>query len=117
MGAPFVWFDLTTAAAGDGVQDFYSGMFGWTFGPGMGAYESFVTDGEEPWAGVTETGAPVAGRWIPYVVVDDLDAAAKQAVALGGTVVRERTTGPAGTSVMVADPVGAVVALFTPTAG
>jgi predicted enzyme related to lactoylglutathione lyase len=47
-------------------------------------------------------------------VVDDLDAATKQAVALGGALVRDRTAGPAGSAVLVADPAGAVVALFTP---
>ena len=57
---------------------------------------------------------PPAGRWVPYVVVDDLDAAAKQAVALGGRVVRDKTKGPGGTSVVVADPGDGLVALFVP---
>src|SRR4051812_32462772 len=52
--------------------------------------------------------AASAGRWIPYVVVDDLDAAAKQAVALGGILVRDKTVGPAGTSIVVTDPGGAL---------
>ena len=66
---------------------------------------------------VTPAGAGTAGRWIPYVVVDDLDAATKQATTLGGSVIRDATTGPAGVSVLVADPSGAVVALFVPSAG
>jgi len=53
---------------------------------------------------------------VPYVAVDDLDDAVKQATALGGTVVREKADGPAGSSVFVADPSGGVVALFTPAA-
>jgi predicted enzyme related to lactoylglutathione lyase len=53
----------------------------------------------------------------PYVVVDDLDTAAKRATTLGGSIVQDRTTGPAGTSVLVTDPGGAVIALFTPAAG
>jgi uncharacterized protein len=57
------------------------------------------------------------GRWIPYVTVADLDAAATKAVDLGGTVIRDTMTGPAGKSVIVADPGGALVALFTPAAG
>jgi predicted enzyme related to lactoylglutathione lyase len=72
-----------------------------------------MTDGEQPWAGIVPGDT---GRWVPYVVVDDLDSATR-ATALGGTVVRARTVGPAGTSVLVADPGGAVVALFTPSAG
>jgi uncharacterized protein len=116
MGAPFVWYDLTASGDSDGVRDFYTQLFGWTIGPGMGDYQGWMTDAEQPWAGIAPAEASLAGRWIPYVVVDDLDAAAKQAVALGGSVVRDKTTGPAGTSVMVTDPTGAVIALFTPTA-
>jgi hypothetical protein len=36
MGAPFVWFDLTTSGDGDGMRDFYAQLFGWTIGPGVG---------------------------------------------------------------------------------
>jgi hypothetical protein len=116
MAAPFVWFDLTTIDSGDGVRDFYTRLFGWTIGPGMGDYQGFVTDGEQPWAGILPADAASAGRWIPYVV-DDLDAAAKQAIALGGSIVRDKTVGPAGNSIVVTDPAGAPVALFTPAAG
>jgi predicted enzyme related to lactoylglutathione lyase len=115
MAAPFVWFDLTTS--GDDVRDFYTQLFGWTIGPGMGGYQGFVTDGEQPWAGMLPADAASAGRWIPYVVVDDLDAAAKQAIGLGGSIVRDKTVGPAGTAIVVTDPGGAAVALFTPAAG
>jgi predicted enzyme related to lactoylglutathione lyase len=111
MSAPFVWFDLTTDES-----DFYTGLFGWQIGPGMGDYRGFVTDGGQPWAGLAPAADGTAGRWVPYVVVEDLDAAAKRATELRGTVIRDRTTGPAGTSVLVADPGGAVIALFTPAA-
>jgi predicted enzyme related to lactoylglutathione lyase len=116
MGTPFVWFDLTAADSGK-VREFYADLFGWTIGPGAGDYQGWITDGDQPWAGILPAQAVPAGRWVPYVVVDDLDAAAKQAVALGGTVVRDKTVGPAGTSVTVADPGGALVALFAPAAG
>jgi predicted enzyme related to lactoylglutathione lyase len=118
MGAPFVWFDLTTTSGdGDGVRDFDTQLFGWTIGPGVGNYQGFLTDGEQPWAGILPADAASAGRWIPYVVVDDLDAATKQAIAVGGSVVRDKTVAPAGTSIVVIDPGGAAVALFTPAAG
>jgi predicted enzyme related to lactoylglutathione lyase len=121
MTAPFVWFDLT-AEDGGTVGEFYAGLFGWQIGPGAGDYQAWITDGDRPWAGIVPAGASPAGavpaaRWVPYVLVDDLDAAAKQAIELGGRVVRDKTTGPAGTSVIVADPGGALVALFTPAAG
>ncbi len=69
------------------------------------------------WFDLTAADGGKVGRWVPYVVVDDLDAAAKQAVALGGSVVQEKTAGPAGTSVTIADPGGAVIALFSPASG
>jgi uncharacterized protein len=118
MSAPFVWFDRAVAdGEGTRVSEFYQNLFGWTIGPGVGDYQGFVTDGGQPWAGLIPSGAASAGRWVPYVVVEDLDAAAKQAVALGATVVKDKTVGPAGTSVTVADPGGALVALFAPDAG
>ena len=115
MGAPFVWFDLTVAA-GDEVDGFYRDLFGWSMEPGVGDYRAWMSDGDQPWAGTVAAGNVPSGRWVPYVVVDDLDAAAKRAVDLGGSVVRDRQDGPAGTSVVVADPGGALLALFTPAA-
>jgi predicted enzyme related to lactoylglutathione lyase len=58
-----------------------------------------------------------AGHWIPYVAVDNPAVAVSQAVDLGGAVIRDKVTGPAGSSVIVADPGGALIALFTPAAG
>jgi predicted enzyme related to lactoylglutathione lyase len=118
MGAPFVWFDLTVGDGGK-VGDFDQGLFGWPVGPGAGDYTGWFTEGGQPWAGTIPAGTiPAgtgpAGRWVPYVVVDDLDAAAKQAVALGGRIVRDTTTGPAGSSVLVADPGDGLIALFVP---
>ena len=113
MGAPFVWFDLTVEDGGK-VGEFYQGLLGWPVGPAAGDYTGWFTDGGQPWAGTIPAGAAPAGRWVPYVVVDDLDAAAQQAVALGGRVVRDKTTGPGGTSVVVADPGDGLVALFVP---
>ena len=91
MGAPFVWFDVTTTD--DEVQDFYTRLFGWPVAQGDGDYRGWITDGEQPWAGFIPAGAVVAGRWIPYVAVDDLDAATKRAITLGGKVVREAPAG------------------------
>src|SRR5689334_10985641 len=89
MGAPFVWFDLTVEDGGK-VGEFYQGLLGWPVGPAAGDYTGWFTDGGQPWAGTIPAGAAPAGRWVPYVVVDDLDAAAQQAVALGGRVVRDK---------------------------
>ena len=49
------------------------------------------------------------------MVVEDLDEAAKRAVALGATVIAGPADGP-GASVTIADPGGARLALFKPHA-
>jgi predicted enzyme related to lactoylglutathione lyase len=97
MTAPFVWLDLTVAD-GAKVADFYQGLFGWETGPGGGDYQDWLLDGGQPWAGTVPAGVMPAGRWVPYVAVNDLGAAMTTVVELGGTVIRDKTTGPAGTS-------------------
>jgi len=116
MGTPFVRFDLTVVD-GTTIADFYQGLFGWETGPGAGSYQDWLLDGGQPWAGTVPAGVASAGRWIPYVAVDNLAAAVSKAVDLGGTVIRDKVTGTAGNSVIVADPGGALIALFTPAAG
>jgi uncharacterized protein len=115
MGAPFVWFDLT-ADDGGTARAFYEQLLGWSFMPGAGDYHGWMTEGEQPWAGIAPAAHMPPGRWIPYVTVDDLDAATKRASELGGSLVRGATVGPGGTSVIVADSSGGLLALFTPAA-
>lgn len=115
MSAQFVWFDLT-AANPDRQREFYGELFGWTIGKAAvaGRYQAWLTDGDQPWAGITQADPATSGRWLPYVVVDDLEASTKRAVERGASVVVEATDGPAGTAVTIADPEGAQVALFKP---
>jgi predicted enzyme related to lactoylglutathione lyase len=109
-----MWFDLSAADSGK-VADFYRQMFGWDVADaGIGGYRSWIGAGPQPWAGIVATKPDTTGQWLPYVVVDDLDRATKQAVSLGATVVRDASEGPAGTSVRIADPGGAQLALFKP---
>lgn len=108
-----MWFDL---AADDSVAAaaFYRDLLGWEIAeqPNAG-YQAWIGSGQ-PWAGITTAAPGIGGRWLPYVVVADLADAAKRAEQLGATVVRPATDGPAGTSVVIADPGGAHLALFTP---
>jgi predicted enzyme related to lactoylglutathione lyase len=50
--------------------------------------------------------------WLPYVEVQDVDAATQKAVKLGATVVKAKSRGPAGEFSIVKDPGGASVALW-----
>jgi predicted enzyme related to lactoylglutathione lyase len=117
MGSPFVWYDVTAAEGdADTVREFYGTLLGWTIGSDAnpGPYNGWIMDGDQPWASVIEAGAATAGRWVPYVQVDDLDVAVDKAISHGATVVADKADGPAGTAVTIADPGGALVALWTP---
>ncbi len=100
-------------------RDFYTGLLGWTtrempMPGGGGTYTLFLENGSEI-AGMMappnpETQAPV---WFTYVAVDDVDAAAEKASALGGAVVRPPFDIPGyGRVAIIADPTGAAVGLF-----
>jgi hypothetical protein len=117
MGSPFVWYDVTAAAGdADTLGEFYGTLLGWTIGPDSnpGPYNGWIMDGDQPWASVIEAGDATAGRWVPYVQVEDLDVAVDKAVSLGASVLADKADGPAGTAVTIADPGGALFALWTP---
>ena len=116
MSSPFVWYDVTaTADTADTVREFYGALLGWAIGPDThpGPYNGWIMDGDQPWASVIEAGPATAGRWV-HVQVDDLDIAVDKAISLGATVVADKADGPAGTAVTIADPGGALLALWTP---
>lgn len=115
MAGMFTWFDLAAKDPG-AAQAFYAELFGWPMAPAGDAppYRAWAMDGERPWAGVTDDDELTGGRWVPYVQVDDLEAARARAISLGATLVRDSTVGPAGTAVTIADPAGALLALFVP---
>jgi uncharacterized protein len=113
-----MWFDLSATDVGQ-AREFYTGLFGWAVVPAddAGHYQAWITDGQQPWAGVVHAGPAVGAGWLPYVVVEDLDEAAKRVVSLGGTVIAGPADGPAGRSVTISDPGGAQLALFKPHGG
>ena len=115
MGSKFVWYDVA-AREPNAVREFYGALFDWPIGPDSnpGPYNGWIMDGERPWAAVVEAEDATAGRWVPYVQVDDLDAAVTKAKELGASIVQDKTDGPAGTAVTIADPGGALVALWVP---
>jgi predicted enzyme related to lactoylglutathione lyase len=111
----FVWDELMTDDV-ERARAFYARIFGWTYedhdmGP-MGIY-TLVKRGDKQGGGMMKRppGAPAA--WMTYIGVEDVDAAAARVPELGGRV----HVGPAnipnvGKFSIVADPSGAVVALF-----
>jgi len=109
----FVWFDLMTPDT-EGAKAFYGALINWTTTKwSSGDYEMW-TAGKEQVGGLMalpEAGAPP--HWLGYVASEDVDAAVKRVEQLGGKVHRPPSDIPeVGRFAVVADPQGAVFALF-----
>lgn len=115
------WNELLTdddAAA----QRFYGTLFGWRdepkdMGP-MGTYHVQTLRGKQA-GGIMknpENGAPSC--WLAYFFTEDLATSTQKAAQLGASVMMANQPIPeVGTFSLLADPVGAVFALFQPAAG
>ena len=115
MPGPFIWFDLSTRD-GMSARGFYERLLDWEIGePAEGAPAAMIGGAEGPWGSISESGNG-SSRWMPYVQVEDVDAAAAKAVDLGAKVLREKTRGPAGWFATIEDPTGAALALWQPAA-
>lgn len=112
MAGPFVWFDLSTRD-GMSARGFYERLLDWDIGEPGGGAPAVIGGAEAPWASISESGNG-SSRWLPYVQVEDVDAAASRAVELGATVLSEKTRGPAGWFTTIEDPTGAALALWQP---
>jgi uncharacterized protein len=106
----FCWIDLATTDV-VAAKRFYGDLLGWDAPPGA-QYSHWTLDGHDV-AGVY-TLPEVASAWTSYVAVGDADATAVRAAALGGRVEEwpGDTGGGEGRRAVVADPLGARVALW-----
>jgi predicted enzyme related to lactoylglutathione lyase len=115
----FVWYELMTSDT-EAAGAFYGAVLGWSKRDAGVAGMSYTifSAGESPLGGMMtlpETAAAAGARpgWIGYVAVDDVDAAAARAKAAGGTIHRAADDIPGvGRFAVIADPQGAVLALF-----
>ncbi|MCV9998407.1 VOC family protein [Pararhizobium sp. YC-54] len=115
----FVWYELMTTDT-KAAEAFYDDVVGWSsVDSGMpDANYTLFKAGDVRVAGLmtmpegaVKMNAPPA--WVGYIGVDDVDAAAKKIAELGGTVHRQPEDIPTiGRFAIVADPHGAVFALF-----
>lgn len=116
MTGRFVWHELMTTDT-KGAEEFYSELIGWKAAKGKGGYVHLMA-GDRAVGGLMELPADArAGGafpfWIGYLSVDDVDAAAKEAKRLGGSVHREPADIPdVGRFAILADPQGAAFAVF-----
>ncbi|GFE83771.1 glyoxalase [Steroidobacter agaridevorans] len=112
-----VWNDLITDDLA-AVRAFYSGLFGWTYddaGSRHGHKYVLARAGNAYVGGILEVddradGKPLS-RWLPYVSVDDVDAAVQRTKSEGGRVAVPPTKVNLGRVAAIIDPEGAVIGL------
>ncbi len=112
----FCWNELM-AHDGDGERKFYTSLFGWT-AKGSPEYTEWH-DGEQARGGFLEMkdarfkGVPPF--WIPYFLVDDVDAMVKKAQGIGAQLHHAPTDIPnVGRFAVLGDPQGAGFSIFKP---
>jgi predicted enzyme related to lactoylglutathione lyase len=111
----FYWNELWTSDPGAAVR-FYEGVVGYRhedmdMGPG-GTYH-MLAHGEQKYGGVMKAQGGAPTMWLPYVAVDDCDAAAARAKRNGATIVAEPSDIPGiGRFAIFKDPTGAVLAII-----
>jgi predicted enzyme related to lactoylglutathione lyase len=117
---PFIWHELVTPDQKISGT-FFSQLLGWTCketdaGP-YGTYTLFQKDGQDVAGMMNPTpDTPTKGAfWHSYIAVKDVDACAKLAPALGGSVVvPPQDVLDVGRICIVADPTGAFAHLMQP---
>jgi len=112
MSSPFVWFHHNGENPSK-TKKFLVSLLDVQASDGPGGM-TMLAGGAGPFAALGSKADRFGDRdeWIPFVAVDDVDAATKRAVTLGASLVRERSRGPAGEFTVVRDPGGAALALW-----
>ncbi|HKU94275.1 MAG TPA: VOC family protein [Vineibacter sp.] len=108
----FSWNELH-AGNGDAMKRFYAAVAGWRFEDmpmPEGAYP-VIKVGDVSAGGMAPGGGGVKG-WLPYITVDDVDAAVAKAAAAGGMVIRPAADSPVGRMATLADPEGTAFAVI-----
>ncbi len=113
----FCWADLSTPDP-EKAGKFYSGLFGWGLmnDPKDPSGYIHIKNGEDFIGGIppaTHRNPNAPPHWLVYVQVADVEAAAAKTGQLGGKVLMPpRNMENVGTWSIIADPQGAVLALF-----
>lgn len=111
------WAELSTPDP-DRAKTFYEGMFGWrlTLGEGKESGYLHIVNGEHFIGGVPparQGGGGEPAHWLVYFSVADVDKSFQRAKDMGGRILlRPMTVEGTGRVAMLADPQGAVFALF-----
>ena len=114
------WADLNTPDPAR-AKDFYTGLFGWKLEVSAGDSSGYlhIKNGEQYIGGVPpvrEHSPNAPPHWLLYFQVADVDAIAAQATSLGANFyLPPMTIEHVGRMAVMADPQGAVSAIFTPS--
>ena len=112
-----IWHDLTATNAPE-LAAFYQTVVGWKSSPvSMGDYEDFNMTGanDEPIAGICHArgvNQDIPAQWLMYVRVANVDASVAACVNSGGKVITEPAMSGGVYMSVIADPAGAVMAIF-----
>jgi predicted enzyme related to lactoylglutathione lyase len=116
----FCWADLTTPDR-EAAKKFYGALFGWKFVTGKGKDEStywHIMNGEHGIGGIPPSEDQHPGAipsWMIYYLVSDCKASFEKATGLGARgYVPPMTIEGTGDMAILADPQGAVFAIFKP---
>jgi len=108
------WNELSSPDV-DGSKSFYSSMFDWSIEPFEGSPQPYwsIKNGDRNNGGIRELDSPgPPPHWLVYFAIDDIDAGLAKVEELGGT----KHAGPIDIGIakiaVVADPQGAVFALY-----
>lgn len=112
MSSPFVWFHHNGKNPGE-TRNFLVSLLDLQASDGPGGM-TMLAAGTGPFAalGSKEDRYGDRDEWIPFVAVEDVEAATKRAIGLGASLVREKSRGPAGEFTVIRDPGGAALALW-----
>jgi uncharacterized protein len=114
----FSWAELATPDV-EGAKKFYSDLLGWTTEPGPVEEMKYtlVKAGDERVGGIMGVKCgecEIPPHWGIYITVDDVDATARKAEAIGGTVVVPPTDIPkVGRFSVIKDPQGIAFSVIT----
>ncbi len=112
----FCWNELVAKNV-PAAKKFYAGLLGWktkAFGKGID-YTLFM-QGKNMAGGMLKCPKPgIPAHWVPYVIVDNVEATLKKAAKLKAKVLMEPFNIPdVGRIAVLRDPQGAVIGLLKP---
>ncbi len=114
----FCWDELLTTDA-ESAKSFYTNVFGWGAAPmdpeNPDFYTMFLRPDGKMGTGMMPMpeGVEAPSHWLPYVVVEDVEASAAKAQSLGATMHKAPDSIPGiGRFAVFADPLGAPFAIF-----